>query len=241
MSKDFPDIGGLMISKLIMDEGRKPMFMYREKRERDEDSGWRIFSGEESDEYVNQSENIGIYHAKHILEIEPSLENLLLSGIGSVYERKTEESDWYRVDDFELEDDFMIEDSVGENWIITINNLFEKIEEEGNGFMYTTGDKSVRIAIWNLDQTQEEIYQDHTESIRNRDESESKTLMTYDFSDSEIIRVGYQIEESDERRTYKVIYGYSIINRQVVQIAFYFDKYEDESWAIETWKKIKKI
>ena len=49
---DFPPIGGLMVSKLITEKGNKPMFMYREKRTRNEDSGWRIFSGFETDEYL---------------------------------------------------------------------------------------------------------------------------------------------------------------------------------------------
>jgi len=46
----FPPIGGLMVSKMITAEHKKPRFMYREKRRGIEDSGWQIFSGFESEE-----------------------------------------------------------------------------------------------------------------------------------------------------------------------------------------------
>jgi len=237
---NFPPIGGLMVSKLIMDEGNKPMFMYREKSTKNEDSGWRIFSGKETDEYLNNPKNIGIYNPSTILKIDSSISKLLLKGVGSVFERTKEKSDWYKVDDFELEDDYLVEHFLTEDWTITINNLFERIKEDNGDLLYTTGDKSIRIAIWNLDQKKEDIYHDHAESIENRDESKSKTLKKYELSDSNISRIGYKIRESDENKNYEVIYGFSIVDKQIIQIALYFDNKEDEIWAIETWENIKK-
>ena len=238
---DFPPIGGLMVSKLITDEGKKPMFMYREKRTGREDSGWRIFSGAETDEYLENPENTGIYNPSTILKLDPSIQNLLLKGVGSVFERKGEKSEWYKVNDYKLDDDFMVEHFLSEEWTIRINNLFERIKEENGDLLYTTGDKSVRIAVWNFKQSKNEIYQDHVESIENRDESDSKTLTKYEFSDSKISRIGYKIREVDEMKTYEVIYGFSIVDKGVIQIALYFDNQEDESWAIETWKNLKKV
>jgi len=238
--EDFPEIGGLMVSKLITESGKKPKFMFREKRSRDADSGWRIFSGLESDEYVNNPENIGIYHASHIIELDPTIKELLLKGVGSVYERIDEESDWYVVHDYELEDDFIVKHFLTKDWIIKINNLFERIKEENGDLLYTTGDKSVRIAIWNFEQSKEEIYKDHVKSIENRDESKFKTLEKYEFSDNKIMRIGYKIKERDKNNVYEVIYGFSIIDMEIIQLALYFDNKEDEYWAIETWKNIIK-
>lgn len=239
--ENFPEIGGLMVSKLITESGKKPMFMFREKRIRIEDSGWRIFSGFESDEYVNNAENIGIYHVSHVIKIEPTIKKLLLKGVGSVYERKDEKSEWYEVYDYELEDDFLVKHLLTEDWEIQINNLFERKKEDNGDLLYTTGDKSVRIAIWNFDQSKEEIYQDHFEMIENRDKSKSQTLKKYEFSDSEISRIGYKIQERDENKEYQVIHGVSIVNKKIIQVALYFNKDKDEDWAIETWKNIKKI
>lgn len=236
---NFPPIGGLMVSKLITEEGENPMFMYREKRASKEDSGWRIFSGLETEEYLENHLNIGIYNPSTILKIDSSIQHLLLKGVGSVFERKDKISKWSKVYDYKLEDDFIAKHDLTESWTMTINNLFEKTKEESGDLLFTTGDKSVRIAIWNFNQKKEEIYQDHLNQIKNRDESETKTLKNYEFSDSEISRLGYLIRESDGRKEYDVIYGFSIIDGQIIQLAFYFDDEENESWAIETWKKIK--
>ncbi len=237
--EEFPDIGGLMVSKLITESGKKPMFMYREKRTVADDSGWRIFSGLESDEYVNDPKNIGIYHPSHIIEIEPTIKDLLLKGVGSVYERSNEKSSWYKVNDYKLEDDFIGVHFLTEKWTITINNLFERTKEENGDLLYTTGDKSVRIAIWNIDQSKKEIYEEQLESIKNRDESQSVTLSKYEFSDTKVSRIGYKIRETNNEKEYEVIYGFSIVDKEIIQLALYFDNNEDEFWAIETWKSIK--
>ncbi len=105
---NFPPIGGLMVSKMVTDDNVQPGFMYREKRSRPEDSGWRIFTGFETEEYSDNPENIGIYSASTILSIDPSIKDILLKGIGSVYERTGDDGDWYRVTDFDLEGDYMV-------------------------------------------------------------------------------------------------------------------------------------
>lgn len=71
--ENFPPIGGLMVSKMVVDQNIKPCFLYREKRTRPEDSGWRIFTGFESEEYNDDPDNIGIYNPSTILKIDPSL------------------------------------------------------------------------------------------------------------------------------------------------------------------------
>jgi len=238
--EDFPPIGGLMVSKLITEGNKKPLFMYREKRTRQEDSGWRIFSGFESDEYTENPDNSGIYNPSTILKIDSSLKDLLLRGVGSVFEREGTKSDWYEVTDFELEDDYLTLHKLTEDWNLEINNLFERTKEEDGDILYTTGDKSLRIAIWNeRNNTKEQIFEEHSQQIKNRDQTQSETLNVYDFSDENVKRIGYEIKEQDDTKVYNVIYAFSIINDKILQMAFYFDEEKDRDWAIETWKKIK--
>lgn len=236
---NFPPIGGLMVSKMIVDENIKPNFMYREKRTRPEDSGWRIFTGFETEEYNDNPDNIGIYNPSTILKIDPSLQDILLKGIGSVYERSEDNSEWYRVTDFDIEDDYMTTHRLTEDWTIEINNLFERSVEEDGTLYYTTGDKSIRLIIWNSDKNKQELYFDYSRDIENRDQAKSKTLDKFEFSDNDVSRIGYLIEESEDEKTYSVIYGFSIIDKEIIQIAIYFDEKNDFDWAINTWKNIK--
>lgn len=238
--ENFPPIGGLMVSKMVVDEQIKPQFMYREKRMSQEDSGWRIFTGFESEEYIDDPSNIGIYNPSTILKIDPSIVDILLKGIGSVYEKAEDGTEWYKVSDFEMEDDFMVTHKLSGNWIIDINNLFERRVEESRDLLYTTGDKSVRIAIYNEEgKSKEAIHARHKQVIENRDQTVSKTLRTFDFSDTEIARLGYMIREGDDDKCYGVIYGFSIIEKQFLEVVIYFDDEDDLDWAIETWKNIR--
>lgn len=235
---DFPPIGGLMVSKMVFDENIKPGFLYREKRTRPEDSGWRIFTGFESEEYTDDPENVGIYNPSTILKTDPSLKDILLKGVGSVYERTKEDSEWYRVTDFKLEDDFMTTHRLTEDWVIEINNLFERSIEEDGTLYYTTGDKSIRLSIWNSKKNRRELYEEYKDDIENRDQTKSKTLKIFDLSDNEVSRIGYLIEESDERRTYNLVSCFCIIDKEILQVSLYFDNEADLDWAIDTWKNI---
>lgn len=237
---NFPAIGGLMVSKMVVDQNIKPRFMYREKRTRPEDSGWRIFTGFETDDYTNNPDSIGIYNPSTILKIDPSIQDILLKGIGSVYEKAEDNTEWYKVTDFELEDDYLINHRLTEEWMIEINNMFERKVEESSDLLYTTGDKSVRITIRNeAGKNRNEISAEYLKIIKNRDQTSAKTLKTFDFSDEEIRRLGYLIQEDNTGKHYGVVYAFSIADNQAVQAAFYFDEEEDLNWAIETWKKIK--
>ena len=237
--ENFPPIGGLMVSKMVFDKNIKPRFLYREKRTRPEDSGWRIFTGFESEEYTNDSNNVGIYNPLTLLKIEPSLKNILLKGIGSVYERQDDNSEWYKVTDYDLDDDFMTSHKLTENWTIEINNLFERTIEENGDLFYTTGDKSIRIVIWNEEnKTKETLYAEQNEIIENRDQSKVKTLQKFSFSNEIVTRIGYSVKEHDENKEYTVIHGFSNVDNQTIQFAIYFDEEEEINWAIETWNNI---
>lgn len=238
--ENFPSIGGLMVSKMVVDEQIKPRFMYREKRMSPDDSGWRIFTGFESEEYNDDPGNIGIYNPSTILKIDPSIEDILRKGIGSVYEKNEDGTEWYKVDDFQMEDDYIITHKLTANWLIDINNLFERRVEESRDLLYSTGDKSIRITIWNEEgKSKAEIHAQHKQVIDNRDQTVSETLRTFDFSDAEVSRLGYMIRENDDDKSYGVIYGFSIIEKQVLEVAIYFDDDEDLDWAIETWSNIR--
>ncbi|MBO9675907.1 MAG: DUF2185 domain-containing protein [Sphingobacteriaceae bacterium] len=238
--ENFPPIGGLMVSKMIVEGNMKPRFMYREKGICAEDSGWRIFSGYEPEGYVDDPQNIKIYSPSTILKIDSSIEKILLTGVGSAYERVDEQINWQKITDFELEDDYMVTHQLSDKWSININNLFERIEEKNGHLLYTTGDKSVRLFICNeQDRTKEEIYQERIQFIKDRDQSVAKTLNTFDFSDNQVLKVGYMINERDNHKTYQVIYGSSIIDQQFLMLALYFDDKKDIDWAIETWESIK--
>lgn len=235
-----PEIGGLLVSRMVTDDLQQPRFIYREKRIRPEDSGWRIFTGMESEEYLDDPQNCSIYHPDTVIAIDPSIGPLLQSGLGSVFE-KNEANFWERVDDFPLEDDFMTVQPLDGGWEMGINNLFEREADEDETF-FTTGDKSVRVSIWeHEDVSREDLIARIRAEIALRDEERGDPLERFDLREGATDRLGYMVVEQDEWRAYQVIYGWTVTDAAFAFVSFYFDDPADQEWALETWRSLKPL
>ena len=60
-------------------------YMYRETPDFEEDSGWRFFSGEEDQDYMDVSENSGIYEVNTIANYDPDIIPFLNAPVGSAF------------------------------------------------------------------------------------------------------------------------------------------------------------
>ena len=68
--------------------GKKVGWCYREQpSEGRPDSGWRFFSGEESEDYVNDARNTEVYDLNTICNYDPDILPLLTAPIGTAYAR----------------------------------------------------------------------------------------------------------------------------------------------------------
>jgi hypothetical protein len=97
-ASDGPNLA--LVSRKVLD-GAPPRFIYRSEPDHERDSGWRILEGSESDDYIADSENVGIARLRDIVGYHESLEPLMSSPAGAVFERDTEDSPWRAVEDWE--------------------------------------------------------------------------------------------------------------------------------------------
>ena len=65
--------GGCIATDMITVHGKKVGYMVREKTTRPDDSGWCFTSGEESQEYMDNPENHGIYDLNTIANCCPDI------------------------------------------------------------------------------------------------------------------------------------------------------------------------
>jgi hypothetical protein len=93
--------GACFATDHITVEGRKVAFMYRESPDNDIDSGWRFLSGFESDEYMNDPDNHGIYDVNTIANHDPDIIEFLDAPIGTAFEREEGTGAFVEVEDFE--------------------------------------------------------------------------------------------------------------------------------------------
>jgi hypothetical protein len=73
IDKLVPNMGYCYASNRITIEGMKVGYMYRETPEEPNDSGWRFFAGTETQEEIDNPNNIGIYDVNTIANYDASI------------------------------------------------------------------------------------------------------------------------------------------------------------------------
>jgi hypothetical protein len=81
------DRGSCIASDRITVAGRKVGHMYREPPDNKHDSGWRFFSGEESQRYADDAKHFNVYDVNTIANYDPEIIPLLDAPIPSAFER----------------------------------------------------------------------------------------------------------------------------------------------------------
>lgn len=97
------NFGYVLAPKVVVEEKRKIRFMYREEPDNLQDSGWRFFSGDEDQEYVDNPNNIAIYDVNTIIKIDPDVEEFLESNYGVAFERQDTKENFVPSKDYDLE------------------------------------------------------------------------------------------------------------------------------------------
>ena len=84
---DWEGASGCIASSRITVEGCKVGYCYREKPDGDWDSGWRFTAGDESEEYMDDPNNAGIYKLNTICNDDPDIIALLHTPAPCAFER----------------------------------------------------------------------------------------------------------------------------------------------------------
>lgn len=86
-------------SDMIMIDGKEIMYMYRELPDNEQDSGWRFFSGYESQEYVDDTQNLGIYDVNTIANYDTDIVPYLDCIAPCSFEKKSGTNQFIRLND----------------------------------------------------------------------------------------------------------------------------------------------
>lgn len=79
--------GGCFATDRITVDGCRVGYMYREEPERDLDSGWRFFAGDESQDYVDDLNNTAVYDVNTIANYDPDIIPFLNAAYPAAFER----------------------------------------------------------------------------------------------------------------------------------------------------------
>lgn len=84
-----PPMGGCIAPDTITVDGMPIMWMYREQPSNELDSGWQFFSRTESDDYINDTNNIAVYDVNTIANYDKAIIPYLSLPIGVELKRIT--------------------------------------------------------------------------------------------------------------------------------------------------------
>jgi hypothetical protein len=82
-----PGRGSCIASDMIMVDGQRVAYMYREHPDSDDDSGWRFFAGTESQAYTDDPDHFALYDVNTVANYDPSIVAWLDEPVGSAFER----------------------------------------------------------------------------------------------------------------------------------------------------------
>mgnify|MGYP002624894829 CR=1 FL=1 len=97
------NFGYVLATKKLVDERLPVRFMYHEKPDNKDDSGWRFFSGLEDQEYTDNPDNIAIYDINTVMNIDESIWPYLDSIEGMAFEREGTKGTFKVCEDFSFE------------------------------------------------------------------------------------------------------------------------------------------
>ncbi len=75
------------VTKCVLNDGLKVGYLYREEPDEEGDSGWRITSDTESDEYMENADNIAYVSLGAVLSRDDAFIHLLDAAVGSAFVR----------------------------------------------------------------------------------------------------------------------------------------------------------
>ncbi len=90
-----------IVSGRVVRDGEPVRYLYREAPGRPDDSGWRVFAGDEGDDYLSTPGNAAVITLRELLERAPGLKDLLRTPAPCAFECKDAQQPLERVDDFD--------------------------------------------------------------------------------------------------------------------------------------------
>jgi hypothetical protein len=93
-----------VVSARVARDGEPVRFLYREAADRADDSGWRVFAGDESDEYSNAPGNAVVLPLRDLLDRDAGLKEVFRTPARCAFERKDAKAPFGRIEDHDVGD-----------------------------------------------------------------------------------------------------------------------------------------
>ncbi|HET6878954.1 MAG TPA: DUF2185 domain-containing protein [Pirellulales bacterium] len=235
--------GGCFATDMITVEGRKVGYMYRQEPRDGQDSGWVFMAGQESQAYMDDAANHGIYDVNTIANYDPDVIPFLDAPAGTAFERQGPSGRFAQVEGEPWKPGtkqpipakkwpppgFPIVEGdlpLTANWSIFLPERFARRVEDGALVLWRPG-LTIWLRAWN---------NDHGESRFKRLAAIKKAASPERFAEHEseaknLTRYSYRLLDESENGPVESLYGFVIGDDGQLELAIYFDNPTDEAEA----------
>jgi hypothetical protein len=233
---------GACIATDMITVDRQPVgYMYREEAMNDVDGGWRFFSGNESQEYVDNAENSSFHDVNTIANYDPEIIPYLHAPIGCEFERDPASGGFVQIKgptdrEASLNPDFPIvegEYGITDHWSVNLPRKFNRRVEDGDLIIWRPM-FTMYLTVWNNDNNQSEA--ERLSWLKS--EMSQVAFAIQESDDGDIIRLGYRLTEDHDGAAVNAWYGFAIADNGHVQMAIYFDDESDLELAQAVWRSV---
>ncbi|MCC9605572.1 DUF2185 domain-containing protein [Blastopirellula sp. JC732] len=237
-------MGGCIATDRITVDGQPVGYMYREPPSNPDDSGWRFFAGDESDDYVNDADNLEVYDVNTIANYDREVIPLLDSPIGSAFAREGDEGELIAVESpFEADEllhpDFPILEpgvfALTDRWSLDLPLRFNKrLEEDGQMVLWRPG-VTIYASVWGIP----EDYDSSFELLRDLTRDRDPDAFDYqELKEGKLLRIAYRLVEDHDGVDVHALYCFVADADGYVHLSIYFDAPEDVDLAKSIWQGI---
>jgi hypothetical protein len=227
--------GACFATDMITVEGRKVGYMYRDEPGDRQDSGWVFTAGYESQAYMDDADNHGIYDVNTIANYDREIIPFLDAPAGAAFERQGSSfvqvagepwepgaKDWPPPGFPIVEGDH----ALSEKWMIHLPERFARRFEDGSLVLWRPG-LTIWLTAWDNDHgvSQSQRLIGLKEAISNERFAEQEGI------DENLTRFSYRLRDENEDGQVESLYGFVISDDGHLQLAIYFDDLTDEAEA----------
>jgi hypothetical protein len=235
--------GGCIATDMITVQGDKVGYMYRERADNDVDSGWRFMSGRESQAYVDDAGNHGVYDVNTIANYDPDIIPFLDAPVGTAFERQGGSGRFTQIEGTPWEPGTkkpspakkwpppgfpLVEGdhALTTNWSIYLPETFARRVEKGSLVLWRPG-LTIWLTAWNNDH-----HEPQAKRLASVKQAASKDRFAeHESTASNMTRYNYRLRDQNEDGQVESLNALVISDDGQLQMSVYFDDPADEGKA----------
>ena len=231
-------LGAAFATDLVTVHKHPVGYMYRDSPDSPKDSGWRFLAGFESDEYMDDPNNMGVFDVNTIANYDPDIVPFLTAPVGSAFARNDETGAFAAAAaPFAVQPGAVVAEGtflrarLTQNWTMVVEDGYRRRTEADNLVLWAPG-KTIWVSEFAHEQSREAMM------LELKDMAPSVREATFVDPREDVLRYAYLAPKADGDQRAWGLMTFCVASSEYIVVAFYFDDRRQLDWALDCWKSI---